>query len=219
MNSGKSAGGYGDFRSTVTTVNRNSSYPITVKVNTAGNYATQARVWIDWNQNCNFNDPGEEYNLGFAANLSNGNTGNSPLSIIVPVGAALGNTTMRVAMKYVNTDDPGLPTSCLIDFDGETEDYTINVDVQLGIDEFGVGNFSIYPNPNKGQFNVSLNSSSSNKINVSVYDVRGRIIYDTTFENRSNFNQSINLNSVQSGMYLVKVSDGDKQATKKIIVE
>lgn len=219
LNSGKSAGGYGDFRLTTTTVNKESSYPLTVKVNTDGNYPTQARVWIDWNQNCNFDDPGEEYNLGFAANLANGNTANSPLSITVPEGAVLGSTTMRVAMKYVNTDDPGLPTSCLRGHDGETEDYTINVEARLGIEEFGVGNFSIYPNPNKGQFNIKLNTSSSNKVMVTVFDIRGRKIYDNSFENTSNFNQAINLNNVQSGMYLVKVSDGDKQATKKIIVQ
>jgi hypothetical protein len=131
----------------------------------------------------------------------------------------LGNTTMRVATKYVNGDDPGLPMSCLTAYDGETEDYTINVQSALGVEEFGVGNFSIYPNPNKGEFTVSLNSSSSDKVTIIVYDIRGRKIYDTKFENSSNFNQSINLNSVQSGIYLVKVSNGDKQATKKIIVQ
>ncbi len=219
LNTGKSAGGFGNFTAITTNVNRDSSYPLTVKVNSAGNYPTQTRVWIDWNQNCKFDDAGEEYNLGFAANVTNGNTSFSPLSITVPVGASLGNTVMRVATKYVNSDDPGLPVPCLSGFDGEAEDYTIIVEAQLGVDEFGVGNFSIYPNPNKGQFNVSLNSSLSDKITVTVYDIRGRKIYDTTFENASNFNHAINLNSVQSGMYLVKVSDGDKQATKKIIVE
>ena len=219
LNSGKSTGGYGNFTATPTNVNRSSAYPLTVKVNTDGNFQTQTKVWIDWNQNCSFNDAGEEYILGTATNTANGNTTASPLSITVPVGATLGNTTMRVSTKYVNTDDPGLPMSCLTEYDGETEDYTLNVQAQLGVDEFGVGNFSIYPNPNKGQFMVSLNSSSNENVMITVYDIRGRKIYDNTFENSSNFNQSINLNAVQSGMYLVKVSDGDKQATRKIIVE
>lgn len=219
LNSGKSAGGYGNFIATSTDVNRNSTYALTVKVNTDGNYPTQTKVWIDWNQNCSFGDAGEEYDLGSATNVANGNTSASPLSITVPVGATLGNTVMRVATKYVNTDDPGLPMSCLTGYDGETEDYTINVQVQLGVDEFGVGNFSIYPNPNKGQFNISLNSSSNDNVNVTVYDIRGRKVYENAFENSSNFNQVVNLNNIQSGMYLVKVSEGEKQATKKIIVE
>jgi hypothetical protein len=219
LNSGKSTGGYGNFTATPTNVNRNSSYPLTVKVNTDGNFSTQTKVWIDWNQNCNFNDAGEEYILGNAVNVTNGNTSASPLSITIPLGATLGTTTMRVATKYVNGDDPGLPMSCLTAYDGETEDYTLNVQTVLGVEEFGVGNFSIYPNPNNGQFTVSLNSTLSDNVVITVFDIRGRKIYDNKFENYSNFNQSINLNSVQSGLYLVKVSNGDKQATKKIIVE
>lgn len=219
LNSGKSPSGYGDYTAQVTTVNRNSSYPLSVRVNTDGNYPIETRVWIDWNQNCSFNDPGEEYNLGYAANVSNGLTGGSPLSITVPVSAVLGNTTMRVATKYVNTDDSGLPKSCLTSYDGETEDYTLNVDVQLGVAEFGAGDFSIYPNPNNGRFNISLNSSSNENVKVTVYDIRGRKVYENAFENTSNFNEEVSLNSIQSGMYLVKVSDGHRQATKKIVVE
>ncbi|MEZ4793122.1 MAG: zinc-dependent metalloprotease [Gelidibacter sp.] len=213
LNTGKPSG-YSDYTALSTDVNRNSSYPLTVKVNTDGNYLTRTVVWIDWNQNCSFGDAGEEYILGTAQNVANGNTSASPLSITVPLSAVLGTTTMRVSTKYQNA-----PTSCENGADAEVEDYTLNVQVQLGVDEFGVGNFSIFPNPNKGQFTVSLNSSSSENVMITVYDIRGRKIYDNTFENSSNFNQSINLNSVQSGMYLVKVSDGEKQATKRIIVE
>ncbi|MEZ4801310.1 MAG: T9SS type A sorting domain-containing protein [Gelidibacter sp.] len=213
LNTGKPSG-YSDFTALSTDVNRNSSYPLTVKVNTDGNYLTRTIVWIDWNQNCSFGDAGEEYLLGTAQNVTNGNTSASPLSITVPLTAVLGTTTMRVSTKYLN-----VPTSCENGADAEVEDYSVNVQMQLGVDEFGVGNFSIYPNPNKGQFNVSLNSPSSEKVMITVYDIRGRKIYDNTFQNSSNFNQSISLNSVQSGMYLVKVSDGGKQATKKIVVE
>ncbi len=219
LNSAKSVGGYGNFTALSTTVNRNSSYPLTVKVNTDGNFQTQTKVWIDWNQNCSFNDAGEEYILGNAVNVTNGNTSASPFSITVPSGAALGNTTMRVVTKYVSASDPGLPMPCLTSYDGETEDYTLSVQSALGVDEFGVGSVSIFPNPNKGQFTVTLNSADSDKVMITVYDIRGRRIYDTTFENASNFNQVINLNGIQAGMYLVKISDGQRQATKKIIVE
>ncbi|HLT33639.1 MAG TPA: zinc-dependent metalloprotease family protein [Aquaticitalea sp.] len=212
LNTGKPSG-YSDYTAISTDANRESSYPLTVKVNTDGNYLTRTTVWIDWNQNCSFADAGEEYDLGTATNVSNGNTGNSPLSITIPADAVLGSTIMRVSTKYSSS-----PTSCENGADAEVEDYSVNVLETLSVDEFGNGNFAIYPNPNSGEFTVSLNSSSSDKIMVTVYDIRGRKIYDNKFQNASNFNQTINLN-VHSGMYLVMVSDGDKQATKKIIVE
>ncbi len=213
LNSGKPAG-YSDYSAQSTNVNRNSSYPLTVKVNTDGDYLTRTLVWIDWNQNCSFNDEGEEYILGTAQNVTNGNTSVSPFSITVPLTAALGSTKMRVSTKFTN-----LPTSCENGADAEVEDYTILVQPQFGFDEFGDDNFLIYPNPNKGQFTVSLKSSSSEIIIVTVYDIRGRKIYDNIFEYTSGFNQIVNLNTIQSGMYLVNVSNGKKQTTKKIIVD
>ena len=75
LNSGKSAGGYGNFTGQVTTVNRNSMYALSVRVNTDGNYPVGTMVWIDWNQNCNF-ESSEAYNMGVATNVTNGPTSN-----------------------------------------------------------------------------------------------------------------------------------------------
>lgn len=121
--SGKPSG-YSDFTSLSTNLNRNDSYNLIVNANTDGNWTTNTKVWIDWNQNCSFDDPGEEYNLGDATNTADGPTGSSPLSIIVPGDALLGSTVMRVTTKY---KDDGLPTACEEGFDGEVEDYTVTI--------------------------------------------------------------------------------------------
>lgn len=213
QNTGKPSG-YSDYTAISTNVNRESSYPMTIKVNTDGNYLCRTTVWIDWNQNCSFNDPGEEYSLGTAQNVTNGNTSLSPLSVTVPVGATLGSTIMRVTTKYNS-----VATSCENGADAEVEDYTVVVMPTLSVDEFDASNFSIFPNPNHGEFTIKLNSSSNSDIKVEVYDVRGRSIFNNDYSNSPEFNQTISLNNVQSGMYLVKVSDGQKQTTKKIIVE
>ena len=116
--------GYSDYTSITTNLNRDSSYDLTVNVNTDGDFTTATKVWIDWNQNCSFDDAGEEYNLGDATNVANGATTSSSLSITVPINAVPGNTTMRVSTKF---KDDGLPTSCENGFDGEVEDYTLNI--------------------------------------------------------------------------------------------
>jgi hypothetical protein len=49
--------------------------------------------------------------------------------------------------------------------------------------------------------------------------MRGRDIYNKSFQNNGLFNESLQLNSVQSGVYLVTVQDGARKEVKKIVVE
>ncbi len=114
--------GYSDYTSQITSVKIGNSYNLTTNVNTDGNYVIYARVWIDWNQNGNFNDAGETFNLGTTQNTTNGICSLCPYSITVPSGALSGNTRMRISAKY-----NAYPTSCETNIDGEVEDYTLNV--------------------------------------------------------------------------------------------
>ena len=110
------------FNTHSTTVMAGSSYPLTTNVNTDGNYTVHAKAWIDWNHDFDFNDPGEEYDMGFAQNTPNGPTNLSPLMVTVPANAYIGTTTMRVSAKYNQS-----PDTCEVGFDGEVEDYSIQI--------------------------------------------------------------------------------------------
>lgn len=87
-------------------------------------------------------------------------------------------------------------------------------DTQISFEEV-----AIYPNPNNGSFTLKLQSATANDIKVNIFDIRGRTIYNEVFDNNTNFKETIELGSVQSGMYLMTVSDGSKQTTKRIIIE
>ncbi|WP_298550251.1 reprolysin-like metallopeptidase [uncultured Algibacter sp.] len=207
--------GYSDYKTISTNVNRDSSYDLSVNVNTDGAFITNTKAWIDWNQNCEF-DVGEEYNLGDASNVTDGLTGNSPLSIVIPNDAVLGSTVMRISTKF---KDDGLPGSCENGFDGEVEDYTLNIMPTLSIEEFGFENFVVYPNPNKGEFTIKLNASLSSQLNIQMVDLRGRVIYKNIYKDGGDFEETLNLVNVQSGMYILNISDGLRRSTKKIIIE
>jgi subtilisin-like proprotein convertase family protein len=82
-----------------------------------------------------------------------------------------------------------------------------------------LSNFVLYPNPNKGNFTVQFNSTSSNEIGISVHDMRGRLIMNNTYTNTGLFSQNVELVNVQAGVYLVTVHDGDKKVVKRIVIE
>lgn len=113
--------GYTDY-SDLTDVTKESSYALTVNANTDGNYRTQTKVWIDWNQNCSFVDSGEEYDLGEADFVADGPTANSGMMVMVPSAAFTGSTTMRVSTKYTSRNTIVFPTSCENGADAEVED-------------------------------------------------------------------------------------------------
>ena len=91
--------------------------------------------------------------------------------------------------------------------------------IPLSNESFGLENFSIYPNPNNGNFTVNFTSQSSNTIEIMVHDIRGREVYMKSFNNSSLFNQTIQLSNVETGIYLVTVKDGERKEVKKIIIE
>lgn len=89
----------------------------------------------------------------------------------------------------------------------------------LGNEDFSLADFNLYPNPNRGNFTVQFNSNSSKAITLEVHDIRGRQIFNKSYNNSGLFSEKLQLNNAQSGIYLLTVNDGDKKIVRKIIVE
>jgi subtilisin-like proprotein convertase family protein len=89
----------------------------------------------------------------------------------------------------------------------------------LASDRFNFENFSIFPNPNNGNFTVKFDSGSNSKINITVNDLQGRKVLEKNYTNSGFFSENLQLDNVQKGIYLVSIKDGEKQIVKKIVVE
>lgn len=113
---------YSDYTALSTAVSIGQSYELSIKVNTDGNVTTAAKVWIDWNRSGTFEVSTEEYDLGTAVNVADGYTTNSPLIVTVPASAQPGHTRMRVSNKYDSAATP-----CENGYDGEVEEYTVQI--------------------------------------------------------------------------------------------
>jgi PKD repeat protein len=110
---------YEDFTSISTNIVQDSTYPLTVSLQINDNSTEYVWVWVDWNQDCDFDDSGEVFNLG-----SRNSTGTVTANIAVPTDAILGLTTIRIMEQYNNDHKPCNPH---LDVYGETEDYGLNV--------------------------------------------------------------------------------------------
>jgi hypothetical protein len=113
---------YNDYTAISTNLQRGTTYPLSARINTDGNFTVLGFAWIDFNHDLDFNDAGEAFDLGSATNVLSGLTSNSPLNITIPLTATLGATRMRVIATYDGDSSP-----CLSGFDGEVEDYTITI--------------------------------------------------------------------------------------------
>lgn len=113
-----------DFTGISACVMPGSTYTIQLQGNTDGSYTNYFFVYIDWNQDGNFNQANEQYLIG-SLNNSNGSPGSPILSgsIAVPANAVLGSTRMRVAKNF--NSSAHIPCGN-ISF-GQAEDYTVSV--------------------------------------------------------------------------------------------
>jgi subtilisin-like proprotein convertase family protein len=103
---------------------------------------------------------------------------------------------------------------------GNLNDWSIEIcsEQALSVTDFELSDLRVYPNPNNGSFNVGFSPKSGKDISIEVYDIRGRAIYSKTYGSVSRFDEVIQLNYADSGVYLLSIADGSQKVTKKIVV-
>ena len=213
INNSSTAQSYSDFTNLSTNLTKGNSYTITVTPAWTGSvYAEGYSVWIDYNQDGDFTDAGEQV-WTKAASTSSPVSGN----FTIPSGAANGSTRMRVSMKY-----NGIPTSCETFQYGEVEDYTVNlvsssafsIFASISEEENELKGLSVFPNPiNDGLLSVVYANYKANvKASIVVRDVLGRAI--RTIEVTSKATR-FNIDDLKSGIYSISIETEGGVITKR----
>lgn len=206
--SSRNAAGYQDFTNLSTTISGNTN--ITITPEWPGNTFNEAyAVFIDWNRDGDFTDPGETA-------LTQSATQASPITgtITVPSGAVQGATRMRVALRY-NV----VPVACGSFNFGEVEDYIVNVstsasfgpsEIQIDNNEFVTEEFSIFPNPvTRGDLHINVKGFKAET--VVIYNLLGQIVHKGVFTN------SLNVSKLEEGVYIIEVATGTSKLIKRFI--
>lgn len=83
----------------------------------------------------------------------------------------------------------------------------------LGINDANESQFSLYPNPASNGF-VNIVSKVSGDKEVAVFDVLGKQVINTTITG-----ERLNISALNSGVYIVKINQGNASVTKKLVVK
>lgn len=199
-------GGYGNFTNLSTNLVRGTSNTITITPTwTSTVYREGYRVWIDWNRDGDFLDSGEQ-----VVNVTRTNATPIARSFTVPSNALLGQTRMRVSMKYNAS-----PTACETFSFGEVEDYTVNVvssgrEGEVEIEPIVSNGTKLYPNPVKdGNLFISSETVYSQ---FRIINVMGQVVQTGTLSENT-----INVSSLTTGTYLLELVNETSSETKRFI--
>ncbi len=219
--------GYADFTNICTTVKAGSTYYLTLKpgFSTPNSYHVYWKIWVDWNQDGDFEDYNEILAYGNGQGIVSG-------LVHLPANVYNGSTTMRITMKKGS-----YPTSpCEVYEHGETEDYCLNVvgDVSfksvelvqnrnehkgsvLTPDLLAANNIQVHPNPARDFINIDLKNIIYNGT-LEVLNSTGSLmmkqrLVDTTHE-------IVDVSLMTSGFYCIRVYNEEGFAsTKKIVIQ
>jgi hypothetical protein len=172
----------------------------------ATGYTYDINIWIDFNNDFDFNDAGELVKTGIACTAANPNTVDA--SFLMPVTAPTGPHRMRIG-----TADSGQvpPAPCYSGDWGVTLDFT--VDTTLGSNSFDTSNFVAYPNPVKDVLNLSYKTAISN---VKVINLLGQEVVNA----KANTNDvQVDMSALNAGVYIVNVTVDDTIHSIKVIKE
>lgn len=81
----------------------------------------------------------------------------------------------------------------------------------LGVSDFDISNIKIYPNPVKNQLSIRLNTAT--ETSVDIYDVLGKKVISKLIYN----SDTISTQSLSSGIYILKITQGNASISKKLI--
>ena len=205
-------GGYGDFTSLSTSVNKGSSYTISITPAWSGTVYREAyNVWIDFNQDGDFNDSGEQV-------YSRSRTTSSSISgtVTIPTSALSGATRMRVSMKY-NAN----ATSCETFSYGEVEDYTVVIGGGArSIEEVvAVSTLELFPNPAYDRATLRFTVSEQTSVSISIVDAMGRSVMNRMQEVIGTHETELDLTGLKGGMYLVVVKGNNINQVSRLLVK
>jgi len=139
-----------------------------------------------------------------------------------------GNASQTFTVTFMPTTAPSTNVASVVITSDDTDESTYNFMIEgKGLLDVGITTLSkaqsfvsLYPNPAKDEANIRLTLSDNALVNITVYDIQGKVVINT-FEKELEKGERelvLNTSSLKNGEYFVKVVSGNKINTIKLVV-
>jgi Secretion system C-terminal sorting domain len=120
------------------------------------------------------------------------------------------DTNIDVAAAFGETDG-----SFNLEYHGANKGKFLNTSLStLGVEDFSLNATQVYPNPSNGEFLVKAKTTLEQ---VNIYTQTGALVKTIKVEESSDASE-INVNGLQTGVYLLELVNATEKSWKKIIV-
>jgi len=116
------------------------------------------------------------------------------------------------------TDVAGCVTTDSVDVNADEGFYCDSTSVGI-LDDLGINDLQVYPNPNSGMFEVELETSSAMDVNLTVMNAQGQIIENRNERVASFLQTQFDLSGEAKGIYLLRVSTPKGAQTMQVMVQ
>ncbi len=79
--------------------------------------------------------------------------------------------------------------------------------------------FSVYPNPNSGYFNLRFGNISHDTYSIKILSLLGQEVYKTQVEASANQVETFNFNNLDKGVYLLSISGNGMNTVQRVILK
>lgn len=104
---------------------------------------------------------------------------------------------------------------------GHYTSYSFSVGYEVGLEENNSSSFmQIYPNPSEGMFNLVLDNFPGDAVQIEIYNEMGQLVHAEQLQGEATgyFEQQLDLTSLESGLYLIRVVSDEQTSSQRLIL-
>ena len=200
---------------TVITVDGDSGPFVVTSQNTSTTWSPQSNETITWDVAGTDVAPVDSPNVDVLFSTNGGQTYDVVIAEDIP-----NNGSAAISAPNLNTTSGRFMIISSNNIFYDINGGVITIEGVLALDENSFENFALWPNPSNGSINLALTPFSNGEIKVSLYDIRGSLVYNKGFEtNGSLFEKALTFNGLNTGIYFIKVSNNGISKTTKLIIK